>query len=101
MVAKCVPREIGEHSMILVAIVPIMCENEIRRKRGLQLLEILFNRLAAKREETVSKILNHDLLFGSPFQECAGAQLGLTSTSAACAKNHPENFKFRLILNQL
>lgn len=60
MVAECIPCQLRNQTMILVQIVMVMRQNQIRGKIILELLELLLDFTARVRQKAVAKIVYGD-----------------------------------------
>src|SRR5262245_8896228 len=73
MAPEGIPRQVRYQTMILVAIVAVVSEDQIWRASRLQFLEVLLDVMADVREEAVPKAFDVTLHVRRPFQEGAGA----------------------------
>src|SRR5215831_9070807 len=69
VIPERVPRELGDQPMILVKVVPIMSEYEIRGHGTLEVLERLLDQPPLIRQEAVSELLRFDARAASAPQE--------------------------------
>src|SRR5437879_12095294 len=86
MIAKCVPCQFADDPMILMQIVTVMCQDQVRNKFFLQFLKLHLNSRMKHREKAITVISDRDLLgFGCsekqartfycfPFSSCIGAR---------------------------
>jgi|SRR5215831_2631132 len=61
MISKSVPSQLRDDSMVLMQIVTTVSEDDVRRHRSLECLELLFNFGGEGREEAISKLLDRDV----------------------------------------
>jgi hypothetical protein len=100
MNTKGVPSQIGEHTMILMPVIAIMCENNIRRELGLDLLKSLLDGLALIREEAGTEFLQFDSALSSLCEELESAAFGLYISRWLGAKDNPSHFDRRIFSYQ-
>src|SRR6185503_9634270 len=74
VVPERVPGELRDQSVILVPILAVMGEDEVRRHPPLDLLEEALHRLPRVRQEAVPEVLDHDLLPLDVAQDGTGAR---------------------------
>ena len=101
VVTKGVPSEVGQNAMVLMTIVTVMSENQIRLDLFLQPFEELLDGLALGREKSVSKILDHHLLLGGAPQESLRTRPCLTPTCGDGAEDDPSHIQAGLVSKQL
>src|SRR5215470_6796562 len=75
--------------MVLVQIMAIVREDQIRFDLLLELFEGLLDRDPLRREKPVSEVLQHDSLRFGTSQKDRGALAGLFESGALCAEYHP------------
>jgi hypothetical protein len=90
VVSKSIPGKIGKDPVVLVAVIPIMSEYQVRLKLALELLEKFFDFLALEREEAAPKVLDQDLTFARVPQELLGTRPGFLGATTFSAKDYPE-----------
>jgi len=100
VIAKGVPREIGEHAMVLMPVLTVVREHDVRLER-FQRLEKALDRLALKRKEAAAKILHHNAALARLPQERLRARQSLGVAHAFRAEHHPHNLQAGLLLRQL
>src|SRR5262245_2350623 len=98
--AKRVPGQIRQDSMVLVAIVTVMREDEIRLER-LQLLEERLDAFAVERKKTRAKFLDDDSRLRGAGHQFLRAHAGLPRSRACAAEHDPEDVEVVVIANQL
>jgi hypothetical protein len=57
MVTECIPRQLRDETMILMQIVTVMGQDQVRRKILLELLELLLDFTAHVRQKAVAEIV--------------------------------------------
>src|SRR2546423_872313 len=101
MVAKGVPGEIGENTVVLVKVLAEMGEDQIGLNLSFQLFKKLFDGLALPRKETVSEVLKDDVFLRRPAQKCTGARAGLAFAGGGGAENDPSDAQAGMLLDEL
>ena len=92
MVAKSIPSQFREQPVILVRILAIMGEDEVRRNRLFQLFKYGLHFCSRKGQESVLKVLeNRALQIGSP-SEPLGALPSLFSSNSQRAEYDPVEY---------
>src|SRR6266446_8565531 len=86
--------------MVLMQIVAIMRQNEIRRQLMFQLFKIFLEFTPCIREESISKIFNDDGLGFRMAQEHFGAFMGFVCSLLIRAKNNPMAYRVFLCFQQ-
>src|SRR5512139_1390650 len=71
LITPCVPRKLGGQAMVLVPILQPVRKNDIRIDIALQLLEKRLHIGILRRQESVAKVRNEDLVRGSAPQQSA------------------------------
>lgn len=99
--SESIPREVRQKPVILVAVIPIVGEDQIRLKGSLDLLEIFLDVLALERKETALESLDDNSLPSGPAQEGSRARAGFPRTAALRAEHHPPNVELAVISDQL
>ena len=89
VVAKRVPGEIREHPVILMTVVPVVREDEIRIGFLLQLLEDRLDVSAFVRKESISKLLGNDSRSTGAFEKQPGASSRFQLARAGGRKDDP------------
>lgn len=93
VIAPSVPGQLIDHSMILVEIVTSVRQDQIGRQRVLQFFKVLFDFYCLRREETVAKVEDGDVLLGGSFEKEFGAAASFSAAGRAGAENHPVKFQ--------
>lgn len=73
MITKSVPSEVRDQPVILVPIVAIVGENDVRGNLRLERLEIFLNIGTEIRKETIPKVLNRNPFLSCSLQKKPGA----------------------------
>ena len=84
VVAKGVPCQFVDHAMVLMPIVAIVRQDDVRVRRCLDRLEVLFDLIAHIRKEAVAKVLHDDLGRAGAAEEFICAGRGLVGARAGC-----------------
>src|SRR5258707_12172092 len=88
MVAEGVPRQLRDQTMILVSILAVMRENDVRGYWLEPLEEVLYSR-PVEREEAVAKVADNDLFFCRVLEEHCRASAPLFLTVFGAAEDNP------------
>src|SRR5689334_6922087 len=91
MAPERVPRELRNHSMVLVQIVLVVREDQIRLDLPLQNLQVVLDTIGLGRKVRVPKRLDRDLERLDPGQERRGALLRLACPLFVGAEDDPTN----------
>ena len=100
VISKGIPGQIREQAVVLVAILPVVGEDQIRFDLFLQLLKNFFDGRALEREKTVPEILNEYLRCAGPLQQGADACLCLAASWRRTTEDHPVNLQTWKLANQ-
>src|SRR4029434_6486030 len=73
LVSEGVPRELGDQPVVLMEVVAVVGEHEVRGSRTLELLEGLLDSRPVVRQEPITEFLDDDLGFRRAAQEPLGA----------------------------
>jgi hypothetical protein len=100
MSTEGVPSQIGEHTMILMPVIAIMCEDDVRIELGPDLFKSLLDCLTLIREEACPEFLQFDRAFSSLCEELEGASFGLRISRWLGAKDNPSHFERGIFVYQ-
>jgi hypothetical protein len=89
LTSKCVPGELGDHSVVLVPVVAVVGQDDIRSHDGLELLEDLLNLPVLARKEAILKRMQRDSLLLATPQESPSALLGFGVALSPSSKYYP------------
>ena len=98
MIAKSVPREVRNNPMILVQVVPVVGEYQIRLKLFLQGFEQLLNGLPFIGKASVREIPNHDCGARGRSKEQPGCGKGFPFSLWGRTENNPIEIKPAILL---
>src|SRR5690349_15284449 len=101
MVTVGIPRQIRDQPVILMPIVAIMGEYQVRRASRLQRFEELLDLITHIREKAVPERLYLDLLFGRSLQKLHRAGLRLDRPSFGSAEDNPVDTDVRVGFDKL
>lgn len=99
--SKRVPRQIREHAMILMTVISIMGEDQVRLKSLLETFKILLDLFVLSREKAGSKPLYHNLFALEASDELTSTPLCLQGPPATGAENYPLYVEIRPFSRQL
>jgi hypothetical protein len=100
MVAKGIPREIGQHTMILVPVVTKVCKYEVRIALRVKLFESVLNQCPLLGEITLAVFQELYLCDLCPVEKLPSASFRLPSAITCSTEDKPINFDTRFLLNQ-
>src|SRR6266702_7257421 len=86
--------------MILVQIVPVVCQDQVRNKFFLQFLKLHLNLWLKRREKAVAVVSDRDLLGLGAFKEQARPFYRFPFSYGIRAEHLPRNLPFRVLLQQ-
>ena len=86
--------------MILMAVLPVVGQHQIRRRIAFQPLEDLLDLGTLVRKETVTKMLDADAFATGSLQKHRGAPPGFLFPFRVCRKYHPVDLNLAEALNQ-
>src|SRR3989344_5523455 len=101
VIAKAVPREFRDEPMVLMQIVAIVGEDQVRLHSAPQFFEIVLDLLADVREEAVLEVLDDDLARTRARQEKRRALLRFPGALRIGTEDHPVKLQVRVVLNEL
>src|ERR1700693_1172342 len=84
--------------MVLVTVVTIMSEDDVRRKPFLEVFEVFFDLGSAVRKKTIAKIFDYDCLLARSLQKQSGAFEGFFLPYAAGTQHDPVEFQIGVLL---
>src|ERR1700675_4509464 len=87
--------------MILVQVFAVVREDQVRRNLATQLLDVLFDPPAHKREVTVAKLLDHNPLRMCAPQENLCAAFGLAGARGCGAEDAPMDGDVGILFGEL
>src|SRR5712671_1138409 len=87
--------------MVLVTVVPVMREDQVRAKRTRDLLERPLDLLPVIREVTASELFDDDSFSGRTGKKCVRARARFTRAAALRAEHHPPDRQALMIADQL
>src|SRR5262249_25217792 len=90
----------GDQAVVLMQVLPMVCEDEIRRQLMLQFLEVLLHLHAGVREEAVPELVDDDCLILHIRQKGVGAAPCLVSPIAVRAEHDPGKARPGILLAQ-
>ena len=88
VVSERVPRQVRDQTVVLMPIIPVVGENQVGTALSFHRLEIVLDLGAEEREESITVLLNLDLLSSST-RERLGALPGLASPFFIRAEDDP------------
>src|SRR5216683_3207208 len=100
VIAKCVPGQFTDHPVILMQIVAIVGQNQVGRKRFLQLFKFALDLRLLRREKGVAIIANHHFLFLRCREEQIRGPCRFFPADWSRAEHHPINFYLGTLAQQ-
>src|SRR3989442_6610050 len=91
MIAPRVPRQVGDEPVILMAVTPIVGEDQIGIELALQRFELVLHRRTGVRQETVPVISNDHLARGYASEESTGRTPRLGPTPGRRREDDPQH----------
>src|SRR5256885_4489025 len=101
LVSKCVPRQIRNNSMILMAILEGVREDDIRREFSCDAFELIFYDIELRREVAVAKLVQPNCVFSARSQEFVGTKVRLVCARSCRAPHNPQEFRSWTCASQL
>src|SRR5437773_839324 len=95
-----IPRQLGHQAMVLVEIVAIRREDDVRRRLDLQPFEELLDTLALIREEPIPEIGDDDFLPLRARQKLLGARDGFLVPPTAGRQNDPADARLLVLVQE-
>lgn len=100
MIAERVPRQLRDQAVVLVEILPMRGENQVRKDGGSQLVEERHQVGAKVGEHALLEVLRDDLCLPRPGQERVGTLQRLVLPLAGGAQHHPVHADVGVLLEQ-
>src|SRR6476469_3283586 len=100
VVAPRVPRELASQPVVLVQVVALMSEDQVRRELRLEAVEELLDRAALVRKERIAKIPDDDPRCAEAGREVGSALPRLLRTLAVAGQDDPQDLGLGISLRQ-
>ncbi len=100
MISEGVPSEVGKHPMVLVTVVPVMGEYQVRSEIRFQLLEEFLDLGTDEWKEGVAEVAHDDPFVSSPSKKRGSTSIGFLLALRARAEHHPSNVKAGILGKQ-
>jgi hypothetical protein len=100
MISKCIPRQLRDQPMILMQVISIMRENDIRRKFLFEILEIFFYFGTLEREEAHPVVSRYYGALCRILEKKASALSGLKPPLSFRTEDDPPKMTLPIILHE-
>ena len=103
MVSPGVPGQLRDETVVLMPVVVVVGENEVRREARLEVLEGFLDELALERKKSVAKPMNDDFALGAGAgqEHLSRASRFLDPLGVLAAEHHPFHFELGVGLGQI
>ena len=100
MAAESVPRQLRDQPVILMEILTVVREDQIRRNRRFQALEVLLYLCSDVGKEAISELIEHYVLAPRSGQKATRTLSRFSCSESLCCKYNPIYFRTGMLLQQ-